>query len=301
MKLASLSYLALQGSGVLALARRVRSGGVILCYHNVVRDDAPNDPLGLHLPLARFERQLQWLAGNYDLVSLGDFAARRSRGDSLRGAAALTFDDGYAGVFQHAWPLLRDRRAPATVFVVAHAPAAAEPFWWDHPDLPPDAPDGERRRWLTSLRGDRRAILESVGARNGARRVPPDRFPASWAAIAAAAGEGLSLGVHSATHRALPTLDGSELRVEIVESRDLLQQHSGVRAEFFAYPYGLWNERAREMVRSAGYRAAFSLDHSGGGSDPWTLPRVNIPSGIEDSAFEAWASGVRLRAPGRRS
>jgi peptidoglycan/xylan/chitin deacetylase (PgdA/CDA1 family) len=99
------------------------------------------------------------------------------------------------------------------------------------------------------------------------------------------------------TRRALPVLDGSELQLEIVDSRDVVKGHTGVTPQFFAYPYGLWNERLREAVRAAGYRAAFTLDHGRNtwGTSAWSLPRVNVPAGIADAAFQAWTAGLDLR------
>jgi peptidoglycan/xylan/chitin deacetylase (PgdA/CDA1 family) len=289
----------LRASGLLALARLLRSDGVILCYHNVVADgdSGPQDGLGLHMPRTAFERQVRWLVRHYAVVSLDEFVARRARGESLRGVAALTFDDGYAGVFAHAWPVLQQLGVPATVFVVAHAPDAREGFWWDHPAVQGIHSAAQREEWLTVLRGDRTAILRAAGSTNGSAPLPPPFRPADWDTIARAARAGLGIGAHSATHRALPALDGAELRVEIVESREIVNRHTGVTPQFFAYPYGLWNERLRETVRAAGYRAAFTLDHgrSTWATSAWSLPRVNVPAGITDAAFQAWTAGLQLR------
>ena len=297
--LASLGYRALQACGVLALARLLRSDGVILCYHNVVAtgDSRPENGLGLHMPRTDFERQVRWLAHHYDVVPLEEFVARRARGASLRGVAALTFDDGYAGVFAHAWPLLQQLGVPATVFLVAEAPTGRAAFWWDHPGVQRVHSAAQRDEWLTVLRGDRDAILRATGCDDGAATLPPALRPADWDTIAQAAHAGLGIGAHSATHRALPALDGSELQVEIVEAREIVQRHTGITPQFFAYPYGLWNERLRETVRAAGYRAAFTLEHgrSTWATSAWSLPRVNVPAGITDAAFQAWTAGLEPR------
>ena len=217
------------------------------------------------------------------------------RGASLRRVAAITFDDGYAGVFEHAWPLLNALGIPATVFLVAevHEHGREQGFWWDHPEvLRVYSPENEHR-WLTGLKGDRAAILGVGGL------APTWCQPATWGTIAGAAREGLGIGAHSATHRTLPALADAELDRELVESRDLIRQNSGVEPAFFAYPYGVWDERIRDAVQSAGYRAAFTLDADARTrkNDPWTLPRLNVPSGLGDSAFQAWTAGIR---PGRR-
>lgn len=299
MTLATFCYAALNATGLTALTRWLSSDGLVLCYHNVVpeTDGGHSDRLGLHMPIRTFERQMRWLARHYAVVPLADFVNRLCRGERLRGVAAVTFDDGYRGVFDHAWPLLRDLGIPATVFVVAEAPGRAEAFWWDDRDVLRAHSPARYHHWLTELRGDSVSIVESVMP---ARRAQPPLSrcrPASWQAIAEAARSGLDLGVHSATHRSLPALDEFAFRREVVESRDIIRRRTGVTAEFFAYPYGLWNDRVREAVRSAGYRAAFTVEprHHGATPDRWALPRVNIPAGIADAAFQAWSAGLHLR------
>jgi peptidoglycan/xylan/chitin deacetylase (PgdA/CDA1 family) len=154
-----------------------------------------------------------------------------------------------------------------------------------------------REHWLTTLRGDSATIVESLASarRPWLGQAPPARRPAPWETIAAAAASGLQLGVHSATHRSLPALDEGDLQREVVESRDVIRRRTGVTAEFFAYPYGLWNDRVRGAVRSAGYRAAFTLEGGDSMADAWALPRMNVPAGIDDAAFEAWTAGLNLR------
>jgi peptidoglycan/xylan/chitin deacetylase (PgdA/CDA1 family) len=299
LRLASLCYTALKLAGLPALARRLRRRGVILCYHNVITETSvgPWNRLGLHMPLPTFERQLRWLAAHYEVVPLEEFVGRLSRGGSLRGVAAVTFDDGYAGVFDHAWPLLRALSVPATVFVVAEAPGRTEGFWWDHPEVLRAYSPAQHQHWLTVLRGDSAAIVESLAPGRGPGRLPPCCTPASWQTITDAVRSGLRVGVHSATHRSLPALQERDLRLEVIESRDVIRRRTGVTPEFFAYPYGLWDDRVRRAVRSAGYSAAFTLEqgHNGGSADPWALRRVTVPAGIGDAAFEAWLAGLNLR------
>ena len=64
---------------------------------------------------------MRWLADHYRVVGLGEFIERLTSGASLQSMAALTFDDGYAGVFEHAVPILQALGMPATVFIVADA------------------------------------------------------------------------------------------------------------------------------------------------------------------------------------
>ena len=301
VSLASVCYNALRITGVTTVARRVTNSGVVLCYHNVVGSNhlATASQLGLHMPLATFERQMQWLREHYTVIPLDEFVRRLVRGRSLRGVAAITFDDGYAGVFEHAWPLLRHLGLAATVFIVADAPGRDDGFWWDDPDVLRAYSPEREHRWLTDLQGDQTRIVGAVAPGRAAWQSQRWCRPATWETIAAAAtsGTGLQIGVHSTTHRSLPTLTEVDLSREIVASRDVIQRRTGVTPTLFAYPYGHWNDRVRRAVLAAGYRGAFTLaaDRQSLKRDPWTIPRLNIPAFIDDAAFDAWTAGLNLR------
>jgi peptidoglycan/xylan/chitin deacetylase (PgdA/CDA1 family) len=255
---ATVYYGGLRTLGVTAVRRRWVDAALVLCYHNVV---APgNDTAGeasLHLARDRFERQMRWLAAHYQVVTLRELVDRLAVGRSLGTLAAVTFDDGYAGVYTHALPILDRLGLPASVFLVAEAVGTAAAFAWD----------GEP--------------------------VPASHRPADWPTILAARGR-IDVGVHSATHRSLPMLDDAELEAEIVASRAAIHQATGVRPDFFAYPFGHWDRRIRDRVEAAGYRAALALDFglNDDSADRWALRRVNVPAEISDTAFEAWAAGL---------
>lgn len=249
--------------GVTALKRRIADAGLVLCYHNVVADDDSDvGDLGLHVRRDRFESHMRWLVDHYTVVPLGNFVDRVASGSSLRAIAAVTFDDGYEGVFEHAVPILGALGIPATVFLVAEAVGTNAPFWWDH--------------------------------------TAPHR-PAGWDTVRAAMRHGVEFGAHSSTHPSLPTLADARLEEEIAGGRAILHAATGVRPEFFAYPYGHWDARVRDAVESAGYRAGFTLDYglNRADGDLWALRRVNVPAGISAQRLDTWAGGFHgLRRAG---
>jgi len=290
-----LCYHAVRAFGLPAINRRLRDAGLILCYHNVVAVGAPvlGDPC-LHMPRDRFEQQIRWLIDHYTVIDLREFVDRLSAGKSLRAVAALTFDDGYAGVFEHAAPILRQVGVPATVFVIGTA-GRQTGFWWDRKSIVDSIDPALRRDWLNALRGDETAIV-----RGDARdELPASHRPADWAVVRSALQSGLTIGAHSVTHRSLPTLSDRELEFEIVTSRTMIETATGARPDWFAYPYGLWDYRVRSRVRLAGYHAGLTLNPGLNRSfaDPCSLRRLNVPAGISVAAFEAWASGLTITRP----
>jgi len=297
--LSSLAYAAFEATGFATMVRRSRASGLVLCYHNVVacESDAADGDTSLHMDVERFRRQMDWLVRHYDVVPLREVARRLEHRRSLRGMAAVTFDDGYAAMCENASPVLRELGIPATVFVVAGAPGRADGFWWDQAAVRAAGGKAQQREyWLRSLRGDGDAILRDLRAA-GPKDVPAQCRPADWDTLRRLNASGCELGVHSATHRALPHVDPSEWTREIEASREVIAAETGVTPELFSYPYGLWTEPLRRRVERAGYAAAVGLGQRlvGPDADRWALPRVNIPAGIPEPAFRAWTAGLAWR------
>jgi peptidoglycan/xylan/chitin deacetylase (PgdA/CDA1 family) len=96
---------------------RRRQRRVVLTYHRV-RDDS----LDPHISVTpeTFERQLRYLKSRFMLTSLDALlSAAGQAGNGRKPIVAMTFDDGYLDNFEHAFPLLRKYRVPATIFLVS--------------------------------------------------------------------------------------------------------------------------------------------------------------------------------------
>jgi peptidoglycan/xylan/chitin deacetylase (PgdA/CDA1 family) len=92
----------------------------ILMYHAVGEPGA-----FANVSVERFERDLAFLTERYrvaPLETLVDVAT-----PPTEPTVAITFDDGFASVYEHALPLLRAYDAPATVFALAGDPRPGEP------------------------------------------------------------------------------------------------------------------------------------------------------------------------------
>lgn len=92
---------------------RSAPGLTVLTYHRV--GGGSHDERDL--PTAQFAAQLDLLA-RHDVLHLDEAADRLQAGDRRPGIV-LTFDDGFADVHANAWPLLRDRRVPFTLYLAS--------------------------------------------------------------------------------------------------------------------------------------------------------------------------------------
>ena len=83
------------------------------------------------MPLATFERQLEWLQTHTEIVDLETAVERRAEPGAHR-LTVLTFDDGYDDMYRLAFPLLRSARVPFTLYVTTHPTETGEPLFPDN-------------------------------------------------------------------------------------------------------------------------------------------------------------------------
>jgi peptidoglycan/xylan/chitin deacetylase (PgdA/CDA1 family) len=69
----------------------------------------------------------------------------------------------------------------------------------------------------------------------------------------------VTVGAHGLWHRHFTRLPTDEARVELVESRRLLESITGTTVDLMAWPYGECNAAVEELSKESGYRAAWSV------------------------------------------
>jgi peptidoglycan/xylan/chitin deacetylase (PgdA/CDA1 family) len=96
----------------------------------------------------------------------------------------------------------------------------------------------------------------------------------AWDELRAHAEGGVAIGSHGVSHAHLTQLPDDEVRRELEESKQQIEDELGRPCQDFAYPYGEHDERLRALVREAGYERAYGLhrDHD----DPYALRRVDL-------------------------
>lgn len=93
---------------------------IILNYHRVLDPTVCSElvPPGMYVRPQTFEKQLQYLAFHYQVVTMEQFIALRERVmPAHRPLCVITFDDGWRDNFDVALPLLRKYGLPATLFI----------------------------------------------------------------------------------------------------------------------------------------------------------------------------------------
>lgn len=218
----------------------------LIGWHRI--DDRVDD--GLSTSELAFESHLDTLEDwGAAVLPLPEAAERLAVGALPPRAVALTFDDGYASVVETAWPLLRKRHLPATLFVCSDYLEGERRYAWDAHEDPAD-----RHRLATADQ-----LLDAHA-------------------------DGLHIGSHTRTHPWLPDLDQRSLRRELQESRELLGDLLGEPVRALAYPTGGWDRRVRAAAAEAGYALAVTVSKGRNvrRTHPLSLHRAFVPEDRED-------------------
>lgn len=164
------------------------------------------------------------------------------RAELAPGSIVLTFDDGFAGVHDHALPVLERRGWPFTVFLVS--------------DL-----IGQQDMWTRAENpsGTTHPLLD-------------------LATIKAMQERGVDFQSHTRSHASLPTLDDAALADQLQGSRTELGELLGREVRCLAYPFGHVDERVEAAARAAGYHAALSTQagFNRRGVNPYRIRRIDV-------------------------
>jgi len=249
----------------------------ILAYHKV---DSRRE-LGItSLSPRRFERQIRFLKHEgYTSISPPEildsgFAISDLRKSEIKSQKSktlkptlITFDDGYEGVYIHAYPILKKYASTAIIFVTTRY-------------------IGKYNNWDAS---------------------PGPRFKhLDWPRIREMADGGIWFGSHGISHTFLTRQSDSAARYEIEASKKQLEDGLGRPIRFFSYPYSNYDDRIINFVQEAGYEAAFSLrpellkfdvsprvTRGSTFQDMYALPRIAIYLTDNMWAFRAKIGGTR--------
>ncbi len=212
---------------------------IFLLYHSITA----GSPGEMSVSKDDFRNQLKWLKSAGSICTAGEALANLH---SKKGAGGrrlvITFDDGYEDNYRQAFPVLRECKVPALIFLLAGA--------------------GGKTQHL------------------GESGYYPSRL-ITWQMAREMADWGVEFGSHGLSHGRLISLSDVDLKREVRDSKNIIENELGRPVRYFSYPYGTLHDfdgRVETCVREAGYAAAFSAVFGGNSpqSDAFCLKRINV-------------------------
>ncbi len=252
-----------------------------------------------------FIERLEWLFDHWRFIPLDDFIRMRTPAGKVNGKryAALTFDDAYSDFLHVVSPILNQLEIPATFFITVKALDQAELLWFDkyYSAIAGSTIDQfdlttieNRIIFLGSIDQKVNSIIElgkmltNLGpkqrdetVREIVEKIGPGPLKAKSLYLSRedlkdlASKPGVTIGSHTLSHPNLLRLTESELRRELQDSKNILEEITEREVKHLSYPSGLWNERVITVARACGYVSAYSTAKGMAGNG-YALPRVNI-------------------------
>ena len=324
----SLALLTLSASGAMRLAEFLARRNLhVLTYHRVI--PRGSGPAGQRPPntlfVDEFERQMAFLSDRYRVLNGDELRALiEGRRAATPYSAVITFDDGYENNYTHALPILQRHGLHAIFFVTtSFIGTKGRLFWFDRLDrllstVPPheilvalihlepsleSASVAQIRRWFKCLTHSHQSdVLDSLERRFERRAHPLEDTTCygmmSWDQVRELSSRGMTIGSHTANHQILSAVRPVEVQMEVVSSRERIQDETQQPCLYFAYPNGQrqdFRPADEEAVQDAGYLCAFTqIEGSiGGDSSLFALRRIPIPDVGDMRIFRSHLCGLK--------
>jgi len=186
---------------------------VVIYYHDVNEAD-----------ITGFREQIKCLAHRCVVVKPSEIMTADVT-DS-KNIVAITFDDAFVGVKEHAIPVLKEFGLPAGIFV-------------------PAGKLGQQCGWeVCEDSGDANSMVM-----NADQILELDK-------------DGFEIFSHTSSHPVLTEVNDSSLEAELVKSKSLLEGIVDHEVRGISYPYGAYDVRVCRAAEKAGYELGYTIEPS---------------------------------------
>ena len=308
--------------GLFRISRYITRDGLrIICYHGFAVAEEYKYRSRLFIRKELFRRRIEYLQRKrYPILPLRVAIEALDTGSLPPCATVITMDDGWAGVYSEALPIIKDLRIPVTVYVTT--------YYIEHP-MPVYTVTLSYLFWCTKVRRvdlprglgtfqleSEAAKADSVAQEFGASLPPVDRFKFLKETAEALdvsfdkiekqqlfraldeqqlrdlGDAGVDIQLH--THRHQWSLDDrGKVELEIFENRQFLERIVSHPLEHFCYPSGVYGLHQGEWLTALGMKSATTIEPGLNYADTprFALRRLMDGHPVSDIEFEAEITG----------
>lgn len=251
----------LQCAAVFRIPFRVFARGIknqdanllVLLYHDVTEN--------------QFRKHMLFLEKHFSFADIDELVrAVETRNFPSELTAVITFDDGLQSFYSNAFPVIDEMGIPVTVYVSS---GVVDSEFWLKKQLnrlvlsPNSKSDGSRsvdRHSRTQARSHGFEILPGLTLEE-LKSIDKHK--------------NVIVGSHSISHRMLPEISYRDCEKEILDSKEQLGNMLKHKVDHFAFPYGRFGNREKELVMKAGYTSAAAVNDQwiSQDSDVFCFPR----------------------------
>jgi peptidoglycan/xylan/chitin deacetylase (PgdA/CDA1 family) len=258
---------------------------LIFTYHRVLPEITFN-PFDTVISLKAFNKQINFLAQKYAIISLKDAVKQLTHGQlNTKMQIVLSFDDGYRDNYEIVYPILKKMGIPAVFFIIANY-INSNSLLWDVEIAKILSENRKRNKvkianqiikesifqsrdaYIISVikkikaltHRVRQEVLDSIREYRDRNEMTGywDNCFMSWDNLKIIAENGIEIGSHGLNHYSLSMLPLEDAIYEINQSKKIIEHHINSKCSHFAFPYGArgdFNETLIDYIRQAGYQS----------------------------------------------
>lgn len=225
----------------------------VLVYHRIVEDDLRRKSHWANVSVDQLRKHLKLLdLWGFTPITFNDYLLSSSGELQLpKRPVIITFESGYRDTYKFAFPLLKEFGMNAVVFAIGDRTIRAD--------------DWNKRLGLSP----EQLVLD-------------DELTTMHEA-------GFEIGSQSLTHPDLTSLPDQEAWNEVTISKEVLEFLLGSPITSFSYPFGLVDERIKDIVKNARYRFGCGKEGRSPGvaPSPFSIKRISITNTTNAMRFAA--------------
>ena len=212
----------------------------------------------------------------------------------------ISFDDGFRDIYEYAYPIFKKYNIPFTIYLTTAFPEGKAEIWWiqleqliaNNTTLVVQDKEyqcrtaDEKRQLFNELI---QQIYQSSDTPSrvfeqwfAGYQIDMDNLALTWDELAEMLSSGLlTVGSHTQSHPMLTKIPTEEVRQELLESKNLIEQHLSISVNHFSYPHSAYNMEIANELRLIGYKSA-TLGYGGSirrGMESMLLNRKYIVQG----------------------
>lgn len=220
---------------------------------------------------------LSYMGNGYCFVSIDSIVERlnKMRWPWQKKMVNISFDDGFRDIYEYAYPIFKKYNIPFTIYLTTAFPEGKAELWWiqleqliaNNTTLVVQDQEYQCRTADEKSQLFNDLIQQIYQSSDTPSRVFEQWFAGYqmdmaglaliWDELAEMLSSGLlTVGSHTQSHPMLTKIPTEEVRQELLESKNLIEQHLSISVNHFSYPHSAYNMEIANELRLIGYKSA---------------------------------------------
>jgi len=259
----------------------------VLMYHRVVDSVDTLDQDVITANRDKFLIQVEYLSTKCNIINFEELDSYRNGQIPIpKRAVIITFDDGYRDNYEIAYPILKARRASATIALATGFMGKMDLFWWDklayciHQTKASEVVSAhlgklslhDKEVAIRSIQQSlkevtdqvKKEILDEILQKMDVPILLKNEVFLTWKDVREMSVYRISYAAHTVTHPILTRISLSEAKKEITDSKQDIERETNREVNVFTYPNGKKEDMSKEIdkfLKEHGFKFCLSTQY----------------------------------------